>query len=343
MIDSTANIVDANDLRPQLEFFEASRMSVRLENATLLDDVKSLYRITANQNRFRSLTEAMSAILGLNCQRLGFQSGIVLQTMSDQVYEVKAVHDQSADLFVGQHLPASWLELAQKHRSQAIVVGADLQGATIHSSQFAYNLPRISAYLGITLPITSVLGSESGKGWIACFVSSEPLQGTIEAEDMLFLELLAEGIACMTDLQTSRAQRKTEDLAIHASGSLKSLDEYRASAELPEGLGISGKVVDVLRKRIGQSSLSIDNIAEELNLSKRTLQRRLQQQGISFAELRDRVRFHYSIDYLVKQQVSIDRISSTLDFSDRTSFTNAFKRWTGLSPSTFRKVFRDYA
>ena len=94
---------------------------------------------------------------------------------------------------------------------------------------------------------------------------------------------------------------------------------------------------------MGHSDLSIDRIAEDIGLSKRTLQRRLQQQDANFAQLRDDVRFHYSIKYLIDDHMSVDLVSKALDFSDRTSFTNAFKRWTGLSPSVFRKLFRDYA
>ncbi len=120
------------------------------------------------------------------------------------------------------------------------------------------------------------------------------------------------------------------------------LDEYLQKARLPELIGVPGRVLDALTKRIGHAPLSITHIAEDLNFSKRTLQRRLQKQELSFAELRDQVRFHYSIDYLIRQHMSIDNISVALDFSDRTSFTNAFKRWTNLSPSTFRKLFRDY-
>ncbi len=128
-----------------------------------------------------------------------------------------------------------------------------------------------------------------------------------------------------------------------ATEGVKSFEEYVQQARLPEAYGVPGRVVEVLQRRIGNSPLSIDHIADEMNLSKRTLQRRLQQQEISFAQLRDQVRFHHSINYLVENVMSIDSISASLDFSDRTSFTNAFKRWTGLSPSTFRKLFRDYA
>ena len=61
----------------------------------------------------------------------------------------------------------------------------------------------------------------------------------------------------------------------------------------------------------------------------------------NFAQLRDDLRFHYAIKYLIGEHMSVDTVSKALDFSDRTSFTNAFKRWTGLSPSVCRKLFRD--
>lgn len=127
-----------------------------------------------------------------------------------------------------------------------------------------------------------------------------------------------------------------------ATEGIKSYEEYVQMSRIPEAYGVPGRVLEVLQRRIGHEPLSIDHIADEMNLSKRTLQRRLQQHDISFAQLRDQVRFHHSVGYLVENVMSIDSISSSLDFSDRTSFTNAFKRWTGLSPSTFRKLFRDY-
>ncbi len=142
----------------------------------------------------------------------------------------------------------------------------------------------------------------------------------------------------ITELNAQHNVAKSESL----SGA-EALNAYLERSRLPETVGVSARVVEVLMRRIGQHPLSISHIAEELNFSKRTLQRRLQKQEVSFAELRDQVRYHYSIDYLIRQYMSIDNISSSLDFSDRTSFTNAFKRWTSLSPSTFRKLFRDYA
>jgi AraC-like DNA-binding protein len=124
---------------------------------------------------------------------------------------------------------------------------------------------------------------------------------------------------------------------------VRSYQDYLDMAKIPQLEGVSAKVMDALQQRVGQAELSIDRIAEDINLSKRTLQRRLQQQQANFAQLRDTMRFHYAIKYLIDDHMSVDAVSKSLDFSDRTSFTNAFKRWTGLSPSVFRKLFRDYA
>lgn len=128
-----------------------------------------------------------------------------------------------------------------------------------------------------------------------------------------------------------------------AAPDVRSYEEYLALATIPVLEGVSGKVLEALKLRVGQAELSIDHIARDLSLSKRTLQRRLQQQQANFAQLRDILRFHYAIKFLIDEHMSVDSVSRSLDFSDRTSFTNAFKRWTALSPSVFRKLFRDYA
>lgn len=120
------------------------------------------------------------------------------------------------------------------------------------------------------------------------------------------------------------------------------LEQHLLNAKIPEVDGVAGVVVGALQERVGRAPMTIRHVAEDLNFSTRTLQRRLQKQDVNFADLRDQIRFNAAIDYLIHESSSIDSISRSLDFSDRTSFTNAFKRWTGLSPTSFRKLFRDY-
>jgi len=178
---------------------------------------------------------------------------------------------------------------------------------------------------------------------VMLFLSSESKQSEYSDLDRETLKLMAEGVARMIELRNVQPAGGSLDLEHFATDGVSGLREYMEKASLPQLYGIPNRVVEILVDRIGTQALGIDHIAETLNLSKRTLQRRLQQQDMCFADIRDQVRFHFAIEYLVRGQDSIDGISSSLDFSDRTSFTNAFKRWTGLSPSTFRKLFRDYA
>jgi AraC-like DNA-binding protein len=203
-------------------------------------------------------------------------------------------------------------------------------------SELSYNGKDVYAYLGAPIVVS---GQFYG---VLSFISSTPRQA-FTSIDIETVELMAKGVAKMTELQRLHSAEEAKLPPAFVTAGVKTFEEYVQQARLPEVYGIPGRVVEVLERRIGKSALAIDYIAEELNLSKRTLQRRLQQQCISFAQLRDQVRFHHSIYCLIEQNMSIDSISASLDFSDRTSFTNAFKRWTGLSPSTFRKLFRDYA
>lgn len=146
-------------------------------------------------------------------------------------------------------------------------------------------------------------------------------------------------------IQLQRIYRNNEGLSENSfiGSEARSYEEYLSLAEIPKFEGVSARVIDALKQRVGRDDLSIDRIAEDLKLSKRTLQRRLQNQNANFAQIRDALRFHFAIKYLIGEHMSVDTVSKALDFSDRTSFTNAFKRWTGLSPSVFRKLFRDYA
>ncbi len=146
-------------------------------------------------------------------------------------------------------------------------------------------------------------------------------------------------------IQLQRIYRNNDNLSENSfiGSEARSYEEYLSLAEIPKFEGVSARVIDALKQRVGRDDLSIDRIAEDLKLSKRTLQRRLQNQNANFAQIRDALRFHYAIKYLIDEHMSVDTVSKALDFSDRTSFTNAFKRWTGLSPSVFRKLFRDYA
>ncbi len=298
-----------------------------------------LYRMLLGAGRVTGDSSGLQQLLTCGCRQFSLDYALLIRRLSQQVAEVccaVAPDGEEETYFVGQHLPLENTPTASVFDTKSTV--SFRKGANIgdYPDGFAYNGVGINVYLGAWIqPSTS-------DPMALCLFSSTGKRDEFSSQDIEIIGLLAEGVAFMVDLQKSQAQRKLTDQAMLALGSVKTLEEYLQQARLPEVYGVPARVVEVLQRRVGHAPLSIGHIADELNLSKRTLQRRLQQQDISFADLRDQVRFHHSIDYLIKQHLSIDSISASLDFSDRTSFTNAFKRWTGLSPSAFRKLFRDY-
>lgn len=81
----------------------------------------------------------------------------------------------------------------------------------------------------------------------------------------------------------------------------------------------------------------IEHAARELHLHPRTLQRRLRVEQIGFAELQAELRLRLAKRWLAEGSEDIETISERLGFADRRSFTRAFTRWTGATPSAFRR------
>lgn len=82
--------------------------------------------------------------------------------------------------------------------------------------------------------------------------------------------------------------------------------------------------------------LGLDALAQELGLHARTLQRRLKELGDSHSAIQARVRYRLAKEWLQNPALSVEDISDRLGFSDRRSFTQAFTRWSGMTPSQFR-------
>ena len=78
------------------------------------------------------------------------------------------------------------------------------------------------------------------------------------------------------------------------------------------------------------------NIAEMLQMSLRSLQRRLKEEETSFKDLLEDTRKALAAKYLRESHRSIGEISYLLGFSERGNFNRAFKRWTGKTPGEFR-------
>jgi len=81
----------------------------------------------------------------------------------------------------------------------------------------------------------------------------------------------------------------------------------------------------------------MEKIAIGLNMSPRTLRRRLKLEGTCLQGLVDEVRTKLALRYLTETQLSITQISTQLDFNDASYFSKSFKRWVGVSPKQYRE------
>ena len=72
-------------------------------------------------------------------------------------------------------------------------------------------------------------------------------------------------------------------------------------------------------------------------MSPRTLQRRLKDEGVSFNDLVDALRFHAAKMYLAQADIAGTEVAYLLGFADQSSLNRAFKRWSGQTPTQYRR------
>lgn len=82
---------------------------------------------------------------------------------------------------------------------------------------------------------------------------------------------------------------------------------------------------------------SQDEAARHLGLSRRTLRRRLAEEGIGYRALGDEVRFGLVAGYLEHTALPLDEIAARTGFSDAANLTHAFRRWTDETPGRWRR------
>lgn len=102
------------------------------------------------------------------------------------------------------------------------------------------------------------------------------------------------------------------------------------------GTHMSERVRNALLEGLPSGHKSVEDICSRLHVSKRTLQRKLKDEGTTFQEVLDDTRSELSHHYLRKPNLSVVEISYLLGFQDPGSFYRAFHAWTGQTPSDVR-------
>lgn len=97
------------------------------------------------------------------------------------------------------------------------------------------------------------------------------------------------------------------------------------------------KVRHLISISLGEGLPDLNQIASLLGMSGRTLQRKLRDENLAFADLVDDIRYAIAQDYVSHSEFSLTDISLMLGYGELSSFSRAFKRWAGNSPESVRK------
>jgi len=107
-------------------------------------------------------------------------------------------------------------------------------------------------------------------------------------------------------------------------------------AKFPPRDSLIDQVRGIITGELRGGDPSLERVADQLSLTPRTLQRKLQDLGTSHNELLDQMRRQLAMRYLREPEMAICEVAYLLGFSESSSFHRAFKRWTGLTPKEFR-------
>jgi len=102
---------------------------------------------------------------------------------------------------------------------------------------------------------------------------------------------------------------------------------------------ILSSVQTIIKEHLNSSSLNIALVAEKMHISVKTIQRRLFGLNTTFTLLVQQQKIELAVHLLKEGKLSIKQISFELGFNSPSSFTRAFKGWTGVLPSTYQQKF----
>jgi AraC-like DNA-binding protein len=98
------------------------------------------------------------------------------------------------------------------------------------------------------------------------------------------------------------------------------------------------KVYNYLLSNSFLYSLTLEAVAANFNMSVRSLQRKLKEEGTNFLEIVDAVRMALAITYLKSGHYPVKDVAYALGYNEHTAFVRAFKRWTGKTPVAYKTI-----
>lgn len=126
-----------------------------------------------------------------------------------------------------------------------------------------------------------------------------------------------------------RAEAELADFLARAPGQV-------VAEPRPMARSITHRIREILGEDFRREMPSFEALTGLLNMSARTLRRRLEREGTSYQRIKDNARRDLAISLLRREGLTVSDVAERLGFSDPSSFHRSFRRWTGLAPGAYR-------
>jgi AraC-like DNA-binding protein len=252
-------------------------------------------------------------------------------------------HAMSASATVGEALSvfSRYLYVLSQSNTIRLDFGEDTVVCTYAVTILQPDLVRQDAEMAISW-ITSIIRTLSGKSFrplLVEFCHSQP-ETTRKHHDFF---------ACDVHFQRRNNRlhfpRKVLDYPVLSAdkGLFEALVFYLDSqlSLRSEEDDLLAKVRHLISISLSEGLPDLNQVASQLGMSGRTLQRKLRDENLAFADLVDEIRYGIAQDYISHSEFSLTDISMMLGYGELSSFSRAFKRWSGGSPESLRKTHCD--
>jgi AraC-like DNA-binding protein len=108
----------------------------------------------------------------------------------------------------------------------------------------------------------------------------------------------------------------------------------------PKRRDLVHEVRELIVARLAKGKIEIDDMASEVNMSTKTLERRLTERGVTFSKLLEDIRCDLAKRYLADTDFRLEQIAYLVGYSEPAVLVRAFKRWTKTTPMQFRNKMR---
>lgn len=198
--------------------------------------------------------------------------------------------------------PAQQRIIAELSFSQMSLIGNSLYRSRLKGAelQLIYSEPPDSAYYQSLFDIKVIFGAERNQLFLPEHILDTPVKTANVSDHVVFHQ--------------------------QCEGMLRSLTTGE-------------KVTTEVRRLLLQSAgdfFDINQVAARLNMSERSLRRRLNAESVSFRTLFEEVRDLLATEYLAKTDLTVAEIAHLLSYSETANFRRAFMRWNGTTPSEYR-------